>query len=108
MKPQSIQQEILLVLGTSFSARECAEKDGAGETNNFSEKEKLERACWNGLLHEMLPEIFELAAGYEKIYLWRIKTASHFLELELGQFNNCSDAYFSIDPYCFLDTESFS
>lgn len=108
MKQQSIQQEILLVLGTSFSARECAEKDDSGEGRDFSEKEKLERACWNGLLREMLPEIFEDTEGYEKKYLWRIKTTSHFLELELGQIQNHTDAYFSIDPYCFLATESFS
>ncbi|MBS1600906.1 MAG: hypothetical protein JST75_21980 [Bacteroidetes bacterium] len=106
MKQQAIQQEILLVLGTSFSARECAEKDS--NTTLLSDKERLERACWNGLLHEMLPEIFEEADGDERLYLWRIKTSSNFLELELGQINYYMDAYFSIDPYSFLATESLS
>jgi len=107
MKQQSIQQEILLVLGTSFSSREFAEKDDSNEIS-YSEKEKLERACWNGLLREMLPEIFDDADSYEKLHLWRIKSTSYILELDLGLIQELSDASYSIDPYSFLSNESFS
>ena len=107
MKQQAIQQEILLVLGTRFSAREFAEKDGA-DTQPLTEKEMLERACWNGLLPEMLPEIFEGTEGNEELLLWRIKTTSHILELDMGLFPEFADSFFSIDPYSFLANESFS
>jgi len=108
MKQYAMQQEILLMLGTSFSSMEYLEKDDSGNLNHLSEKEKLEQACWNGLLREMLPEIFEQGEGSTNLYLWQIKTASHFLELELGQSYQTTDAYFSIDPYCFLETEHYS
>ena len=54
MKTAPIQQEILLMTGTKFSAREWAEKN-VEDQNKLSATEQLEDACWNGLLHEMLP-----------------------------------------------------
>ncbi len=102
MKQNSIQQEILLMLGTSFLSRERLEKDDCGNKNHLTEKEKLEQACWNGLLQEMLPEIVEQTEDGEKLYLWQIKTVSYFFELELGQSQEKTEALFSLDPYRFL------
>ena len=108
MKKNSTQKEILLITGTSFSSRQLCERNDGGNSKSLSEIEQLEEACWNGLIHEMLPEIFEQGEGSTNLYLWQIKTASHFLELELGQSYQTTDAYFSIDPYCFLETEHYS
>jgi hypothetical protein len=102
MKQNQIQQQILLMLGTSFLSRECLEKDDCSNKNHLTEKEKLEQACWNGLLHEMLPEIVEQTEDGEKLYLYQIKTVTHFFELELGQSHEQSEAQFSLDPYRFL------
>ena len=57
MKTNSTQQEIILLTGTTFSAREWCERESNKE-NNLSDKEQLEEACWNGLLPEMLPEVY--------------------------------------------------
>lgn len=93
---------------THFLSRECLEKDDLNSINPRSEMEKLLEACWNGLLQEILPEIFEIPVGDERLYLWQIKEASHFLELELGEFEETRDVHFSIDPYSFLAIQYYS
>ena len=98
MKTISTQQEILLVTGTSFSARCCFRED---EVEKLTETEQLEEACWNGMLKYMLPEICLQPAG-KKIYLWQIKEALSFIGLELGESPEEKENYFSIDPYAFL------
>ncbi len=106
MATNSTQQEILIITGTTFSTRQLSEKDSLSNKKNLSEKEQLEEACWNGLLPEMLPEICKNADGAPKIYLWEIKEANAFIELELSEFPEKTDNYFSIDPYRFLKTVS--
>jgi hypothetical protein len=106
MKTKSTQQEILLVTGTSFFSRPWCKNDDAGKSENLTEQEKLEEACWNGLLQEVLPEICNQGSGTEKLFLWQIRQASSFLELELGNFPRDKDVYFSIDPYSFIAIKS--
>jgi hypothetical protein len=104
METHFTQQEILLITGTGFLQRPWCEKENSG-SRQLTEKEQLEEACWNGLLQEMLPEIVERPSGGKKLYLWEIREASSFLELELGEFPVTTDKYFSIDPYSFLSTK---
>ena len=85
METTSTQQEILLVTGTSFSSRDFCENSEGLNYNNLTEKEKLEVACWNGLLPVMLPEIFKQHSVNQKLYLWEIREASSFIQLELGE-----------------------
>ena len=102
MKQNSTQQEILLLTGTNFSNRQWSTKDDTS-SKKLTEEEKLEEACWNGLLPEILPEIFaETKAQKKKLYLWQVKEGASFLELELGEYPEEKDSYFSIDPYSFL------
>lgn len=99
MKTNFTQQEILLLTGTSFSSRQCYQKGDL--ENRLTETEQLEEACWNGMLPEMLPEIYAEPGG-KKIYLWQIKGALSFIEIELGEMPGEKENYFSIDPYAFL------
>ena len=101
MKAQSIQQEILLITGTKFSEREWAEKL-VDEKNKLSATEKLEDACWNGLLGEMLPEVVEKTSEGKKLFLWHIRNCKSFLEIELGESSPVIEREFSIDPYFFI------
>jgi|SRR5215471_14952868 len=105
MEKISTQQEILLLTGTRFSSRQWCEKDNTDNNERLTPKERLEEACWNGLLNEMLPEIFNLAP-HNGLYLWKVKEASSFLEIELGEFPVVTDKYYSIDPYSFLEVSS--
>ncbi len=107
MKTNSTQQEILLITGTSFSSREFCETTDGINYNHLTEKERLELACWNGLLPEILPEIFE-QHSLKKLYLWEIREASSFIELELGEIHLELEKEFSIDPYSFLPMQMLS
>jgi hypothetical protein len=108
MKANSTQQEILLMTGTRFSARQCCEKNDATNPKQLTEKEQLEEACWNGLLKEMLPELCEQPSGFKKLYLWQIREAGSFIELELGDVPGEKERYLSIDPYSFLPVQTLS
>ncbi len=108
MEAQVAQQEILLVTGTSFSnINFCETCDDMGYTD-LSEKEKLEVACWNGLLPVMLPEIFRQFSKSRKLYLWEIREGQSFIELELGEKYMEFEKGFSIDPYMFLPLQILS
>jgi len=105
MKTNSTQQEILLITGTSFSSRQCCDKD---DTSKFNEREKLENACWNGLLPDMLPEIFEQPSAAKKLYLWEIRETESFIEVEMGEYPEPRDNYLSLDPYAFLSAQTYN
>jgi hypothetical protein len=102
MEPNATQQEILIMTGTRFSQRQSCQMEDPANNRPLSEIEKLEEACWNGLLGEMLPEILEKPVAGEKLYLWQVREAAHFLELEWGESPLAKENYFSIDPYSFL------
>ena len=100
METKSLQQEILLLTGTKFAAREWAEKK-AEDKNIFSPVEKLEDACWNGLLYEMLPDILVKTTDGKKLTLWNIHQCKSFLGIEMGESTPDIEHQFSIDPYLF-------
>ena len=108
MKTNFTQQEILLLTGTSFSLQEFSQNVDGFNSSQLSEKEKLEVACWNGLLPVMLPEVFQQNAINKKLYLWEIREGSSFIELELGEIHLELEKQFSIDPYSFMPLQVFS
>jgi hypothetical protein len=108
MKASSTQMEILILTGTSFSASQLSDKNEAAAKPNLSEKEKLTEACWNGLLAHMLPELCNQIPEGKTIYLWDIKEADTFIELELGELQEDKDRYFSINPYVFITEQPLS
>lgn len=101
MKARSTQQEILLMTGTKFSEREWAEKL-VEDKNKLSAADKLEDACWNGLLDEMLPGIVQKTDEGKKLFLWHIRHYRSFLEIELSESSPVIDCKYSIDPYFFV------
>ncbi len=108
MKANSTQMEIIILTGTSFSASQFSDKNEAASKPGRTEKEILTEACWNGLLPEILPEIVEQIPAGKKIYLWEIKEADAFIELELGELQEDKDRYFSINPYSFIPEQALS
>lgn len=101
MKTISTQQEILVLTGTSFSRRQWTEKNNYDKADQ-SEREELERACWNGLIKELLPEIFDKSEDGEELFLWQVSEADAFIELDLSEFPGTTEKIFSINPYSFL------
>ena len=99
MKP--INQEILLMTDTTFAKKEWCEKDG--QSNKVaSTNERLEEACWNGLLNEMLPDILEKSSTGKNLSLWQIIQCRSFLEIDLYESYVSEDQIHSINPYLVL------
>ena len=97
MNTDILQQEILLLTGTSFSQRQLSETDARDANNSLSEGEKLEQACWNGLLDELLPEIIT----NRRLFLWKIGDSDFSLQIELSEYPS-REKTMSINPYYFL------
>ena len=93
--------------GTTFSIREWCEKDTTNQ-KNFTEKEQLENACWNGLLQNLLSEIFVKTEEDKNLSLMEIREGLSFIELDLGASQEEMDKYFSIDPYSFIHLRGMS
>ena len=66
MKTIITQQEILLMTGSNFFQHQLCEKNEQERSSNMSQKEKLEEACWNGMLDELLPGIIEKSSSDRK------------------------------------------
>lgn len=107
MDATSTQQEILLITGNRFTQREWAEKIN-DDKNKLTPTEQLEEACWNGLLPDLLPELFEDRSPDKKQFLLRIKHCRSFLEIDLGENFESVETETSIDPYLFVGTLSLS
>ena|SRR5215831_15452480 len=101
MKTKNIQQEILLFTTSTLAQREWCEKDASNIESFFFFHEKLENACWNGLLYEMVPEVMQKEG---KCFLWQVNAGKFFLSIELGEQRVSLDQIFSIDPYLFKET----
>ena len=109
MERNTTQQEILLLKGNSFANRAYHRINEDGKPNNQSASEQLEEACWNGLIHELMPELYQLAGDNKRLYLWQIREANAFLELDLGEDNSTfKENHFSIDPYAFMPEKIMS
>lgn len=102
MKTNSIQQEILLNTAASFSKKDWCEKNA--EEAPVSEREQLERACWNGVFWELLPEI--MTNSRKSMCLWQINELKSFIQLDLGEYPTPKENYYSINPYVSLAARS--
>lgn len=104
----SAQQEIILVSGSRFATRQYIERDVADNSGQKSAEDRFKDACWNGLLREILPEIFIMSGNHPGLYLWQMREAQHILALEMAEFPTEIDLHQSIDPYYFLDVQGYS
>ena len=108
MKPIKTQQEILLITGTHFSSRIYAPKDEQSNHDQMSDNEKLQEACWNGMIEELLPELRE-DVDNKKLFLWNIIQGDAFLELKFSNSpSELDDKHLSIDPYSFVPMQMLS
>ena len=108
MKPIKTQQEILLITGTRFSSRLYAPKNDLPNQDQLSDNEKLQEACWNGMIEELLPELRE-DVDNKKLFLWNIVQGDAFLELKFSNSpSELEEKHLSIDPYCFVSMQLLS
>lgn len=100
MKQQLVNQEVILFTSTSFAKKEFCESDYPCPGDTKDPADQLEKACWSGLVFEILPGLFNTVAP-KKRYIRQVRKAQNFLLMTLGPvaFNQEYDT--SIDPYYF-------
>ena len=99
-----MQQEILVILRTSFADRQLDLSND--ENSNLSAEERLEAACANGSLKDFLPEVFKNTEP--KVFLWQMHPEFSFLQLELGEAPLEIELHYSITPRYFLATQNYN
>lgn len=98
MDTRLICQEILITTASRLFSRVTGTNDD--EINSgLSQKEVLSKACWNGLLEVLLPEILP------DLELININEGDHFLDLRFGGYDQQPEHVFSINPYLFLQSD---
>lgn len=103
----SVQQEILLMTKSSLSKRNLCERNSTESGKHFSNVERLEQACWNGMLDEFLPGLIVKVEG-KTLFLWEIQNANNFLHIDLCERPDFLNREFSIDPYLFINELSYN
>lgn len=109
MEKINTKQEILLLTTSSFTQSELCEKDiSSANAHTATPGEKLEEACWNGLLTELLRGVLVSSKKDEKIFLWKTHVADMFLCIELSKAPYPVDCFHSLDPYLFLPVKNYN
>lgn len=100
MKSITVQNEVLVILNSSFAQRNwCKYEDEKGDA--LSNAEKLEEACVNGLIQDLVPEAFSVKTN-NRIFLWQVHVGISCVQLELGELPTALEKKFSIDPNNFM------
>lgn len=103
MKPEITNHEILLFTGTRFTSRELCSRDNEKDNGRINSPiEKLEKACWDGLLYELFPELPGSFSAKCESFIWDIISGIHFLRISIGPLPKTVESETSIDPYFFL------
>ena len=108
MEKKYFQIEILLVTGTTFSAGNWVGKEDGPPGRQLSESERLQEACWNGLLKIMLPEIWIDPPSGGTLYLWEVREAQSILTLELSEVPLPIEPAWSITPATLLSRQNLN
>lgn len=87
---------------TTFSAKEYTGKNENPSSKNDSQHNKLAEICWNGMIPEMLPELFEEV--YKKMTMWQLEECNHLLYVHLGENGLSPEPVFTINPYVLMAT----
>lgn len=107
MKNSTHQKEILLVANASFFSKNWVKRNEAEAEKNFTAKEKLIDACWNGQVQQMLPECFDADIDCALI-LCDVTYTSAFIDLEFWNFEIEKENEFSLNPYIFMDMQWYN
>lgn len=99
MKKNNTQQELMFVTSSAFMQKELCEND-TSKNNELSTSEKLEEACWNGMLKDWSWGSITGNKKDEKLFLWKVYTADRILCACV------SKVPVSIDPYLFMQART--
>lgn len=100
------QQEIILSFKSDYLSMKYAEKFSTDSPGLSMDVEKIEEACWNGLLKEILPEICDMTFSGRQMFIWGIRDYNSIMEIDIGECPSAKDDYLCIDPYKFMATRT--
>jgi hypothetical protein len=103
MKKINANREILLQSSSKFFQKDWCELNTGKNDKKLSQKEQLIQLCWNGMLQDMIPEIFESETGEKPLTLWEINESGNMLDLRYGDFDQLVDDEYSINPYVVME-----
>jgi hypothetical protein len=101
MQSSNAQLEVLFFTRTSFAQKEFKTNNQANEESGAF-GDVLEKAFWNGLLFEMLPELNDDGNKEENKFLWQLNNYNSSLWMNLSSEPHPVDPSLSVDPYQFL------
>ncbi|MDB5276724.1 MAG: hypothetical protein JWR61_1679 [Ferruginibacter sp.] len=107
MKNNSSVQEILLLHNTRFLLRNWLAQKDVYQDKKHAAKDDLKAACWNGLVPEILPEIFQTGLKRE-CCLWDVIETRAFIGLNYSQIYPLDEGNFSIDPHIFMPVQDYN
>ena len=93
----SHHQEVLLITSSSFAQRDLCEKDSIESLPGESNTEKMVRACWNGLLDDLLPELVA-NRNSRGLYLIDVSKLQQSLLIRMSTTPTKIENVCSIDP----------
>lgn len=102
IEPKTSYQEILLFTDNSFSRREFCPMDEKDNSRKLSSVEELERACWEGMLFEMFPEILGGFTFRRENFIWHIMKGKNYLNISVGATPSITENETTIDPYFYM------
>ncbi len=98
MKKTSTNQEILLNANCSFFKRDWCELNSSKQNKALSQKEQVIQLCWNGIIPELLPELYYML-GNKQLTLWEINESGCLVDLRYGEFDMHMNDEWTINPY---------
>ena len=98
----AINQEIILIPGTSFLNKNWYGKSNPDNFQKLSHRERVKELCWSGMLADMLPEITETDDAKKQLTLWEVGESDSLIDRRLGEFNQSINDEWSINPFVFL------
>jgi hypothetical protein len=102
MKKTSHHHEILLFSGTNLASKQFTNLEQNNNARHYTAIEELEKACWDGTLYEMFPEILGNTCPKCKSFLWHVLPGKNFLYINIGPNPVAAEHDTSIDPYFFM------
>jgi hypothetical protein len=101
MDTETMDQEVLLNINTSFCRREYCDQDEK-TVRKLSQRELLKTLCWDGLLPELLPEICT-KVNNRPLTLWELLETQHLFHLRFGNYSERLNSEFSLNPFLMMD-----
>lgn len=101
MKNNQPQEEVLLIISSKLIRQDLCKSDCDEE---LSPAEKLEEACWNGMLKEWSWGSIPGNGRTEGLFLWKIFIADRIICARLSETPQEIDKAKSLDPYLFVNS----